>query len=122
VVINPSNDAWYTGTVASAQLLAQARLRAIETGLPVVRVANAGQSAVVSPTGRIEWLGEATGWKSHVALRRAPSDPAPYVRYGDAVVWIALGVAVTLPWRRRSATQSPRPRLLSWLRPRRPSS
>jgi apolipoprotein N-acyltransferase len=103
VLLNLSNDAWYTGTVASAQLLAQARLRAIETGIPVVRVVNAGQSAVVSPTGRIEWLGEAIGWESHVALVRVPTNPAPYARYGDAVVWIALGVAVTLSWRRRSA-------------------
>lgn len=96
VLLNLSNDAWYAGTAASAQLLAQARLRAIETGLPVVRVANAGQSAVIAPTGRTEWLGVPIGWESYVAAVAVPTQHAPYVRFGDVVVWLAVAVSLTL--------------------------
>ena len=51
-LFNPSNDAWF-GSWGPPQHLAQARLRAIEEGLPVIRSTPTGISALVDPAGRI---------------------------------------------------------------------
>jgi len=53
VLVNLSNDAWFGATSAPYQLLAMAAMRALENHTVMVRVANTGISAVISPTGEI---------------------------------------------------------------------
>lgn len=53
VMINVTNDAWYGDTPGPYQHFHQSRLRAVETGLPLIRSANNGISAVVDAKGRI---------------------------------------------------------------------
>lgn len=95
MLLQITNDAWFGQINGPYQHLAQARMRAIEQGLPMVRVANTGISAVIDPRGGIVDhlpLGEA-GYLD-VALP-APHAPTVYSATGDLPLFAGL-VALTL--------------------------
>ncbi|GAB4247158.1 MAG: apolipoprotein N-acyltransferase [Acidobacteriota bacterium] len=54
VLVNITNDGWFGATAAPAQHLQIAAVRAVETRRPLIRAANTGCSAFVSPLGKIE--------------------------------------------------------------------
>jgi apolipoprotein N-acyltransferase len=98
-LFHATNDAWFGRISGPYQHLAQARLRAVEFGLPVLRAANTGVSAAIDAHGRVIGavpLGEA-GWLD-VALPR-PAPPTTYARLGDLPVLAALaGLAGIAAW------------------------
>ncbi|MEO1531028.1 MAG: apolipoprotein N-acyltransferase [Pseudomonadota bacterium] len=78
-----TNDAWFGTLGGPQQHLAQARLRAIEQGLPMVRAANTGISAVIDAHGRIT-ASLRLGIHGHVDARLpAALSPPLYARLGD---------------------------------------
>jgi apolipoprotein N-acyltransferase len=86
-----SNDAQLPSPAAALELR-QARLRAVETGLPVLRTANRGESAAIDRLGRTTDR-SADGV---TALHAGPAEPAPAVRLGGLVVLaLAAGAAIS---------------------------
>jgi len=85
-----TNDAWFGQISGPYQHLAQARLRAIEQGLPMVRAANTGVSAVIDGKGRvIAQLG--LGETGHLDHALPPALPGTlYARTGDYLALVAI--------------------------------
>lgn len=91
-LFNPSNDAWF-GSWGPPQHLAQARMRAIEEGIPVIRSTPTGISALVDPVGRIvESIPHGQAGAFNAALPH-PLPPTLFSRGGNI---IPLGLAVIL--------------------------
>jgi apolipoprotein N-acyltransferase len=100
-LVNVTNDGWFGMSPGPYQHLQQARVRAIEQGLPLVRAANTGISAVVDPLGRIvRSLPLGTEGVIDSGLPQA-LPPTLYVRAGDGFAGLLLGVALILVVRRR---------------------
>lgn len=114
-LLNLTNDAWYGKTAGPHQHLAITRVRAVEEGLPLVRVASTGISAVIDPFGRIAGripLGTAGVLDSR--LPKALAARTWYSRYGDLPFFLLLaclaGLAVAFQPRnaRQRASDSER--------------
>ena len=92
-LFNPSNDAWF-GSWGPPQHLAQARLRAIEEGLPVIRATPTGISGLIDPHGRL--LVSAGLHKQAVIDARLPQPlaPTPFARFGNLLPGL-LALALT---------------------------
>ena len=92
-LFNPSNDAWF-GRWGPPQHLAQARLRAAEEGLPVIRSTPTGISAVIDARGNvIKELPWRTGGVIDAVLPPAARAPTPFAYLGNI---IPLAVAFAL--------------------------
>lgn len=105
-----SNDAWFGVGMGPAQHYAQNRYRAIETGLPVARVASRGATAMIDGLGREVGRGEPVsgdleGWTSSVVRSPLPEAlPATlYFKRGDVLFFLTFMVfsmLAFLAWRR----------------------
>ncbi len=107
LILNLTNDAWFGDTPGPHQHFAQARLRAVEEGLPLVRDANSGISAVVDAHGRIVAalpLGQ-EGVLDADLPARIPGRTV-YAVLGDAffAAMLLLALAAALSGRRREAS------------------
>ena len=96
-----TNDAWFGTFTGPQQHFAQSRMRSIELGLPLLRSANTGISAVVDGRGRVIAqlpLGVQGAIDSIVPK---PEPPTLYSKVGDLPVAVALlSILTLLGWRR----------------------
>ncbi|WP_347137911.1 apolipoprotein N-acyltransferase [Paracoccus sp. SSK6] len=103
-LLQATNDAWFGQFSGPYQHLAQARLRAIESGLPLIRAANTGISAVIDPHGHVrQSLDLGAEGKIDAALP-APLPETPWMRWGNApaVLLTLLALSAALIRRRRA--------------------
>ena len=61
LIVLVTNDSWFSGSAEAEAHAAQAVLRAVETGLPIVRVGNSGVTGVIRPDGTATWLADSAG-------------------------------------------------------------
>jgi len=87
-IFNPSNDGWF-GAFGPPQHLAQARLRAIEEGLPVLRATTTGISAVIDARGVV---------RQHLPLHRAGRIDGLIPPAAPPTLFAMLGNILPLAW------------------------
>lgn len=103
MIVNVTNDAWFGLTAGPLQHLNLAQMRAVETGLPVIRSANTGVSAMIDPYGRLvakQDLGT-DGLVQGIVPARLPS--TLYARFGDRLfffLWLLTGCLVLIKTRK----------------------
>lgn len=104
-IINLTNDGWFGISTGPYQHLQQARLRAVEEGLPVVRAANTGISAVIDPVGRIvSHLDLGSEGVLDSALPK-PLQNTAFSRVQDIPVAMALALLFIFMTRRRTRSK-----------------
>ncbi len=94
-LLHLTNDAWFGRFAGPQQSLAQARFRAIETGLPMVRAANTGISAVIDPRGEIRRsvpLGQAGAVTAPLPEAAAPTIYSRFHETGVAILIAAFAI------------------------------
>jgi len=102
LLVNLTNDGWFGDTTGPYQHFHQARVRAVEEGLPLIRAANNGISAVVDARGRVRArLGIDARGVIDASLPAALAAP-PYARFGDTIFlvgWLAALTILCFRWR-----------------------
>ncbi len=105
-ILNITNDAWFDGSLGPAQHAHLARLRSVETGLPMLRAANTGLTFATDPLGRISasLAPLQPGVLDVVPSRKLP-EGTPFNRLGDwpflLAIALGLGISVAVARRRR---------------------
>lgn len=101
LLVNLTNDAWFGSSAGSRQHLENARLRAIEVRLPLLRATNDGVTALVSPKGVIlsELRDEKTGSVREPGfilgeIEMANPQPTFFTRWGHWPVWLSCGLVL----------------------------
>lgn len=97
-LVNITNDAWFGSSAGPYQHFLQVRLRAIEQGLPVVRSANSGISALVDPYGRVVKSLPLDRAGVIDAALPAPLDPTLYARLGDLLIALLMLATLAAVW------------------------
>lgn len=109
VLASLANDAWFHGSAEAEQHLAQAVLRCVETGRPMIRATNRGVSAIVDGHGRVVRRIGGDGASAGFAVGDlvAGSRTTLYSRFGDwllgipcAIVLVASALAALIACRR----------------------
>jgi apolipoprotein N-acyltransferase len=100
-LVNVTNDGWFGISTGPYQHFQQARVLAIAEGLPLVRAANTGISAVIDPVGRV--INSLPLGVEGVFDSRLPNPAAPtfFVTVGDYVLILSLVVGFIAVGRRR---------------------
>ena len=93
LLINISNVAWFGDSLAPAQHLQIARLRALETGRMMLRATNTGMTAIIDADGSVRGTLPAFTRGALVGEVRAYTGSTPYVRWGN---WPAVTLSLVL--------------------------
>jgi apolipoprotein N-acyltransferase len=93
-LLNVTNDAWFGISTGPYQHFQQARVRAIEEGLPLVRAANNGISSVVDPLGRVVGALPLGHEGLLDSMLPQPTEITIYTRIGDILFFVVVGATI----------------------------
>jgi apolipoprotein N-acyltransferase len=103
-LITVTNDGWFGKSAGPWQHLEMARMRTIEEGLPIIRSANTGVSAVFDALGRQHALMPLMQ-RGVLDVSLPPAvDETPYARYGDMIFFLMFFGVAGLVYRARRAS------------------
>jgi apolipoprotein N-acyltransferase len=108
LLVNVTNDAWFGDSTAPHQHLDISRMRALETGRPMLRAANDGVTALIAHDGTV--LGQLAQFEPAVLTGQVEPrvGVTPYARFGNlpvlvlAILSFAAGLRLRPPHRRRT--------------------
>lgn len=103
LLVNVSNDAWFGHSIAPQQHLQIARMRALETGRPLLRATNTGLTAIVDARGEVQAVAPQFQVYALSGEVQPMQGMTPYARYGNYPVVILLGLLFLVAgrWGRR---------------------
>ncbi|QTR44502.1 apolipoprotein N-acyltransferase [Thiothrix litoralis] len=100
MLVNVSNDGWFTGSIEPAQHAEIARMRALETGRYLLRATNNGVSAIIDEKGKVTATAEPQVATVISGYATPMQGATPYVRVGNWLIiplmFILLGLPVLL--------------------------
>jgi apolipoprotein N-acyltransferase len=96
ILVNLSNTAWFGDSLAQPQHLQISRMRALETGRPMLRATNTGMTAAIAADGSIMAVLPAFATDALTVSVRGYQGSTPYIRLGN-VAAVLLAVFACLP-------------------------
>ncbi|WP_300332351.1 apolipoprotein N-acyltransferase [Accumulibacter sp.] len=101
LLVNLSNVAWFGDSLAPAQHLQIAQMRALETGRVMLRATNTGMTAIVNPDGRLQAVLPPFTRAALVGEVQPYAGATPFVRWGNWPIVVLAAVFVALAAGRR---------------------
>lgn len=98
LLVNVSEDAWFGDSLAPHQRLQMARLRALESGRPMLRAANTGPSAVIDHRGALLARSRQFTIETLAATVQPMEGATPYVRVGNVAVVVLVVAVLAAAW------------------------
>lgn len=98
IIMNPSNLAWFQGSLAIGQFLQITRMRALESGRPILRVSNTGITAHIAHRGNVISSLPETVEGTLTGYVQPMQGDTPYARWGDWLVVIGCSMNLLFMW------------------------
>jgi apolipoprotein N-acyltransferase len=96
LLVNVSNVAWFGDSMALPQHLDISRMRALETGRPMLRATNTGMTASIDPHGRVLAVLAPFTTGSLDVVVQGMTGLTPYIRFGNDIVLVAIVVLAAI--------------------------
>lgn len=97
IIVLPTNDSWFTDSVATQMHAGQARLRALESGRWILRSAETGISCVIDPRGRTYDEQPPLTEGMAIATAYLQSSRTLYSYIGNLLIYLLIAALLALP-------------------------
>lgn len=101
LLVNLSNTAWFGDSLAQPQHLQIARLRALETGRPMLRATNTGMTALIAPDGTVQAVLPPFTTAALIVSVQGHRGLTPYARWGNTLILLLCLTAGFLAIRKK---------------------